>query len=388
MSPLADCTPEAEWLEQVARQQGIGEPTLLLCRPRFRIDEKVLRRQASQPEAIMPPSAYLERCVSESRISTGRAKMACHQSLFRRLADAGLEVDPAILVAIWGIESGFGTFMGGFNAIEALSTLSCRALGRQRFFVDNLVAALEIVERGIASAEGLLGSWAGAMGHTQFMPRSFLNYGISLTEGPPDIWSADPSDAIASAANFLVAAGWKAGEPVLSEAVLPSNFDLSVNFGNERRRLSEWENAGVSFLDVDAGLLAEMASRLILPAGAGGPALAAFENFDAIGNYNRSLNYQLAVALLARAVDGRGDIQASWPEAHHYLSRSETVELQRLLHLEGHDTGGIDGLVGPATRAAVQSVQVREGWPADGFPDRRLLLCLRQRHDVPSQSDE
>ena len=363
-----------------ARQQGIAEPVLARFASRTSLLDETLSRQQAQAEFLLSAADYMARAVSPQRIAGGRGALA---GTFEVLADIeqSRAVDRGILAAIWGIESGYGQQRGSFPVLDALATLS--ACGRRRdLFESELLAALRIIESGTARADNLVGSWAGAMGHVQFMPSSYLEHAVAFRgHGTPDIWSDDPADALASAANYLASHGWTDGLPWGFEVEFGSGFDLSLTGPATELSARAWQDRGIRLPDrINSADIGE--ASIIVPAGARGPAVLVTRNFHVLRCYNNSLNYALAVGLLSDGILGRGGLVKAWPTGIRPLSRAETVELQQLLSRRGYDTGGIDGIAGSSTIASLQAFQVSAGLVPDGRADQAALDRLRALADA------
>ena len=344
------------------------------------VNATVLERDAYQPEFVRPIWAYLDSAVSPTRIETGRAKARAHRGVLNRIEER-YGVDAETVVAIWGLESAYGAVMGDFRVIEALATLAHDGR-RQDFAEDQLLAALRILQSGDVAAGRMTGSWAGAMGHTQFIPTSFADYAVDFTgDGRRDIWAEDPADALASTANYLARFGWRRGAPTVVRVTLPEGFDYRLADGRTERAAADWRARGVAAAE-GGTIPAGEGVRLILPAGAEGPAWLAWPNFRVILRYNNATSYALAVSLLADriAADGARSLVSAlpWPRGMRPLSRGEKVELQRRLTALGHDTGGVDGIVGPDTRRAVRAFQQAAGLTPDGHVSARLLAAVRR----------
>jgi membrane-bound lytic murein transglycosylase B len=271
--------------------------------------------------------------------------------------------------------------MGTRSVIRSLVTLATEETRRSAFWQGELVAALRIVEAGDIAVEAMVGSWAGAMGHTQFIPSTYLAHAIDFDgDGRRDIWRSIP-DALGSTANYLKASGWKRDERWGEEVILPAGFDPARSGpGEPRRAWAEWQALGlVPTAVVPRG---GQPLQLILPAGIKGPAFLVGSNFRAILAYNTATSYALAVAQLADRLAGRGPLLASWPEGDKGLVRADREELQRRLTARGLDTGGIDGVLGAQTRNAIRRYQREASLPEDGHPSQELLERLR-RDGVP-----
>lgn len=339
------------------------------------INARTLELDGSQAEFTRTVGEYVERVVTKDRVALGKRK---YRNLARVLAEIERRygVDGRVVLAIWGVETNFGGFMGGTSVIEALATLAYD--GRRRNWAEReLIGALTILQSGDTRPENMEGSWAGAMGHTQFMPTSYLAYAVDFTgDGRRDIWAKDPSDGLASTANYLRVHGWRKGQPWGVEVQLPANFDYSTANIRPGRPISHWNAKGVRGLDGkpipnygNAGIWA--------PAGAGGPAFAIFPNFFVIKRYNNADTYAMAVGHLGDRIMGARGFSTKWPKGGRALTRSEKAQLQTLLTQNGFDTKGVDGKVGPNTIAAIRAYQRAQGLTPDGHPSLTLLQRLK-----------
>ncbi len=357
-----------------ARAAGISAATIDAAFSGVGVNARVLELDAFQPEFVRPIWEYLDRAVSETRIARGRALLADKAADLAAI-EAAHGVDREILLAVWGLESAYGANFGDIPVVESLSTLAYD--GRRRGFAEEqLIAALRILEAGDVTPARMVGSWAGAMGHTQFIPTSFLAYAVDFTgDGRRDLWAEDALDALASTANYLSRFGWEQGARAFVEATLPGGFPYGLADGR-RRAASEWRRLGVAA--AGGGPLPDAPAGLILPAGAAGPAFLTYPNFDVIKRYNNATSYALAVALLADEIAGRGGVRAPWPRTDRPLSRAETEEMQRLLTALGHDTEGVDGVIGPVTQGAIRAFQRSRGDAPDGYASATLLEALRR----------
>lgn len=338
-------------------------------------NDDVLRREAHQPEFTRPIWAYLDSAVSDTRIETGREMLREHARTLAAIEER-FRVEREVVLAIWGLESSYGRLRGTTPIIEALATLAHEGR-RQRFFEQQLIGALQILEAGDTTPEQMVGSWAGAMGHTQFIPTSYLAYAVDFTgDGRRDIWSDDPTDALASAAAYLQRFGWQTGQPAIVEVRLPRGFDNRL--AGSSRDVAAWRALGV---EAQRGqrLPGEGESTLMFPAGANGPALLAFRNFRVIKRYNNADAYAIAIAHLAHRLRGGEAFVADWPRDDRPLDADEREELQRHLQRAGFYQGEIDGRIGSGSLAAVRDWQLANGIAPDGYVSLALLQRMRRR---------
>lgn len=339
-------------------------------------DPAVLKADSSQPEFTRPVWEYLDGAVSSSRIGRGRVLLAQHSLVLERI-EQQYGVEAPILVAIWGLESNFGNNIGSHSVIRSLATLAYDGR-RQGFWRVQLLAALQILQNGDVSSERMIGSWAGAMGQTQFMPTTYNQHAVDFDgDGKRDLWGSS-TDALASAAHYLQASGWQRGQPWGFEVNLPNGFDYALADPDQRRTLAEWAELGVRPL-APTGAAASARASLQLPAGHKGPAFLLLDNFRSILKYNNSTSYALAIGLLADNLLRPSEVKGQWPRGERQLGRSERVELQELLTKAGFDPGPADGIIGANTRKAIRALQLQLNWPADGYPNGELLQQLRAR---------
>ena len=335
-------------------------------------DPSIVAADRSQPEFTRPVWQYLDGALSKQRVDRGQRLLHQHQATLEGI-EARYGVDRNTLVAIWGLESSYGQIMGDKGVIRSLATLAHEGR-RPGFAKSQLLAALEILQQGDVSADQLRGSWAGAMGQTQFIPTTYNTHAVDFDgDGRRNIWSS-AADALASAAHYLQASGWQAGQPWGFEVELKEGFDYAQADSSIRRSVAEWRRLGVS--GIPAGV-DEASASLLLPAGYRGPAFLVLDNFRSILRYNNSSSYALAIGLLSERFDGAGTVRASWPRGEQPLSRSERLELQERLANQGFDPGTADGIIGANTRNAIRGFQQQLGWPADGHPTQELLGRLR-----------
>ena len=338
-------------------------------------DPTVLEALDRQPEFVTPIWDYLAALVDDERIADGKAMLVQWREVLDKV-EADYGVDPATVVAVWGVESNFGRNFGSRPLITSLATLSCEGR-RQSYFRGEFFTTLQIVQAGHIAPERLTGSWAGAFGHTQFMPSTFMRVAVDFDgDGRRDLIDSVP-DALASTANYLKRAGWRTGEPWGYEVRLPAGFDASVAGRKARRPLAEWVRLGVRRVDGTPIAPDDTPAALLLPAGADGPAFVVFRNFDAIYSYNAAESYALAIAHLSDRLRGGGPFVTAWPTDDPGIGRHERRELQTLLLARGHDIGEVDGMIGSRTRQAIAAEQTRLGFEANGRAGRKILDALR-----------
>ncbi len=366
----------ARWIADfsaTARAAGISEATLQSAFDGVRFIPRVTELDSAQPEFTRAVWDYLDSAVSAQRIARGQDRLLQARPAIDAAA-ARYGVPAEILVAIWGMESNYGSNTGDIPTIDALATLGFEGR-REAWARGQLLAALKILQNRDITRAQMIGSWAGAMGQTQFLPTNFLAYAVDADgDGRRDIWGSLP-DVMASTANFLASAGWQAGRPWGQEVRLPPGFDFALADADVRQPASAWADQGVQSMD-GAPLPALADSTLLLPAGARGPAFLVGPNFRTLLRYNNSTSYALAVGLLAQGLAGGPAVQTAWPRDQPPLSRSQLLALQTALNARGFDSGTPDGTLGPATRSAIRRYQRSVGLPADGYPTLELLQRL------------
>lgn len=335
---------------------------------------KVVHNDRHQNEFTKTIWDYLDKAVSDDRITGGVAALEKHNNTLQRI-ETTYGVDAEIVTAIWGLESAYGAVRGDLPTLHALATLAYDGR-RGAFFEGELIAALKILQAGDATAETLRGSWAGAMGHTQFMPSSWHAFAVDFTaDGKRDIWSDDPTDALASTAAYLAGKGWIKGAPWGVEITLPPGFNYDLTTERVKKPVSEWQAMGVRLATGD-DLPDHGAASVLLPGGHKGAAFLIFQNFHVIESYNTADAYVIAVGHLADRLKGGGPILSPWPREERALSFDERVALQKRLTAAGFDTGGVDAKMGPKTVAALKAFQKAKGLVPDGFPTLSVLRAL------------
>ena len=340
---------------------------------------RVLELNANQPEFSRAIWDYLDSAVSDARISNGLNNGAANQALLNRI-EAAYGVDAEIIVAIWGLESSYGQILGNYDALSALATLAHEGR-RVTYGRSQLIGALKILDRGYASRPQLKGSWAGAMGQTQFIPTTYLDYAVDHDgDGVRDLW-ANKGDVFASTANYLSRSGYTANEPWGFEVTLPAGFDYASADKSNRKQVAEWAGLGIARADgtdMLTGLDLNARSYLIVPAGANGPAFMVFDNFRAILRYNNSTAYALGIGLLSDQIAGRAKpLSKAWPRSDRALSLTERKALQQALINKGYNPGPVDGVIGAGTRKALRNWQRDNGLPADGYASANVLASLQ-----------
>ena len=336
-------------------------------------DPRVRGADRNQPEFSRPFSHYVKRASGEDRAAIGRQRMAGMELELSRI-EATFGVPRDILVAIWGMESGYGASMGGQDVIRSMATLAADGR-RQAFAEDQLIAALRIIASGEWPRERLTGSWAGAMGQTQFIPANFLALAVdSDGDGRRDIWGSAP-DALASAANLLATAGWTRGEGWAVEVTAPEGFDFSVVETTKATPVA-WADMGLTRADGAPLAVRGPEASLIAPTGFRGPLFLLLPNHFVIRRYNNAVTYAMAGGLLADRISGRPGLVRDWPEEAP-LSLADRIAAQAALQAAGHDVGEADGVIGLKTRAALRAWQKARGLPADGYLSPEMVGLLR-----------
>ncbi|MCF6444741.1 lytic murein transglycosylase [Nereida sp. MMG024] len=356
-------------------RKGISQRTLDRAFDGVTYDAQIIKLDRNQSEFTKTIWEYLDSAASASRVKNGKDAVSKHARSLNAI-EARYGVDKEVVAAVWGLESAYGSFKGNTDTIEALATLAFDGR-RGAFFEEQLIAALKILENGDVSARGMKGSWAGAMGHTQFMPTSYLDYAVDFTgDGKRDIWSDDPTDALASTAAYLNRFGWVKGQPWGVEVKLPRGFDYTQASRKIKKMPSDWARLGVR--DMNGEPVRDFGNAsILLPAGAQGAAFMIFKNFSVIERYNAADAYVIGVGHLSDRLKGKPKIQANWPRSDRALKFSERKELQQRLTAAGFSTQGIDGKIGPNTINAVRAYQRSVGLIPDGYPSLAVLSKLR-----------
>lgn len=362
-----------ERLESQAIEAGVSSRTASEVLASAEYLERVIELDRRQPEFTTTFADYLNRRVNDERVSKGRELLQEHRKLLDRVTrETG--VPAPYLVAFWGLETNFGAYFGKMSVPSSLATLACDPR-RSKFFTEQLIAALQIIDEGSISPERMEGSWAGAMGHVQFMPTVFLRHAVDGDgDGRRDLWNSLP-DAMMSAGNFLQDLGWNGDYRWGREVLLPQGFDYKLADGR-KLPLEEWRKMGITDAFGNALANEPIKASLVVPAGHRGPKFLAYGNFGVIMGWNRSEFYAIAVGHLADRIAGAGKLQNPPPEDMPALSRDNILAIQEALNNEGFDTGEPDGIMGPNTRSAIRSYQSDKGLVADGYPGDAVLESL------------
>jgi membrane-bound lytic murein transglycosylase B len=359
-----------------AVRQGVPTATIDTAFRGLTPDSKVVDLDSRQPEFSLTYGKYVGNAVTPDRIVRGQQKLQQYRAL---LTDIEREygVAPQYLVAFWGVETNYGSYMGDFSALRSVATLACMTR-RQAFFGNETVQALRILASNHMTTQQMKGSWAGAMGNMQFMPSTFTKWAVDRDgNGRIDIWHSMP-DAFASAANYLRGVGFRPGLPAVDEVILPKGFPLDQADTTVDKPIRAWAALGVKRAGGGALPASDEPSQIILPAGWRGPAFILYPNFKAVMNWNRSTLYALSVAILAQQVAGGPTVMQAAPSDDEPLTRDTVVDIQTRLAKLGFYTDETDGLLGPKTRSAVRLFQKQAGLPADGHPTPEMVARLQR----------
>ena len=333
---------------------------------------RVIKSDRSQPEFTQTFSQYYGARVTDYRVTQGRNLMAKHAPMLARIqAETG--VPPQYLVSFWGLETNFGNYFGNLPIPSALTTLACDSR-RSAFFTKELIATLRIIAAGDVATDELVGSWAGAIGHMQFMPTTYLQHAVDADEDGRRDLLGSVEDALSSGAQYLASMGWQPGFRWGREVLLPEDFDYALAGSDNWQSLAQWSELGVT--DVFGNTIEPLAmdSAVLLPSGHQGPAFLVYPNFRVIMRWNRSEFYALSVGRLADRIAGAGELAVALPSAEESrFSTVRMVQLQKDLNTLGFDVGKADGVMGPATRKAIRAFQSQNGQLADGYPNDTLF---------------
>lgn len=379
---FADCKNTgsfSSWLRDFkakARAEGIRERTISAALSGVHLDSKIIRRDRRQGFFAQSFATFSKRLATDSRIKAGRRKIDKRRRYFKR-AEEKYGVPPEVITAFWALESDFGAGMGKYSILQALATLAydCR---RKELFTGELLDALRILDKGWVHPSDMIGSWAGEMGQTQFLPKHYLEHAVDFDgDGTRNLFASD-ADVIGSTAAFIKHLGWRRGEPWIEEVRVPAKLAWEKADATIRLPRSQWAAWGVR--DAKGGPLPndDLPASLLLPMGRKGPAFLAFPNFDIYTQWNNSLSYCITAAYLATRISGAGAPMKGRDRDIPFLPLKEAMEVQRRLKQRGYDVGKVDGVIGSKTRAAVRELQLKFGMPADAYPTPEFLRRLRQ----------
>jgi membrane-bound lytic murein transglycosylase B len=374
MLTQADFTACLDNFTTKAKAAGISPKTINNSLAKAELNTQVLQLDRKQPEFTTSFADYFNRRVTEQRVAQGRTLLAKHQDLLARV-EREYGVPAPYLLSFWGLETNYGSFFGNIPVIDSLATLACDPR-RSHFFTIELINALRILDEGAIAPEKMKGSWAGAMGHVQFMPSAFLQNAVDFDgDHKRDLWNSTP-DAMASAGKFLQSLGWQSNGSWGREVKLPKDFPFLEAGLKNSKPVSEWVALGVTRADNTPLPHANTTASLLVPSGHEGPAFLVYDNFNVIMRWNRSEFYAIAVGQLADQISGGGKLFQSPPENVPRLHRDQVIALQQQLNNKGFNTGTPDGILGPATRRALSEFQHKQGMIADGFPGTEVLGLL------------
>lgn len=367
---FAQCVSQ---LQLKAKQQGISQQTIDTTVANLSFVPRVIELDNQQPEFTTTFKDYYDKRVTDWRIKEGRKLYAQHSQLLRQLT-AKYGVPGQYIVAFWGLETNYGNYKGSMSVLNSLATLACDPR-RSEYFTQELMQALTLKELYQFADKDMVGSWAGAMGHTQFMPTNYLKYAVDGDgDGRADLWNST-TDALTSAANFLQQLGWKADERWGREVQLPKNYDFAFMGSKAKQSLTDWAELNIKQVNGKPLSTPDMQAALYVPAGHTGPAFLGYENFNVIMRWNRSEFYAIAVGKLADQINGGTGIFQSLPN-HPRLNREMVQQLQQKLTDEGFDVGKPDGILGRNSVIGLQAYQRKHGLIADGYPDNATFETL------------
>ena len=368
--PFPQCVAR---LQETARQQGFSETTIAELGAVKEL-QRTLALDRNQPEFVQTFAGYFNQRVTDFRIQRGREMLAQHRDFLDGLTRR-YGVPAQYLVAFWALESNFGRNIGKMPLLDTLTTLACDDR-RSTFFTGELFSALQLMDTYRFRAAQMQGSWAGAIGQTQFMPSAYLQFGRDGDgDRQVDLWHSW-ADALTSAAYYLQQLGWQPGLRWGREVRLPQDFPYHLSGIDNPRSLQDWQQLGVMQASGAPLPDAKVDAALLVPAGAEGPKFLVYDNFDVIMKWNRSQFYALAVGVLADRINGAGTLRRPPPPSQP-LTREQITHLQTELKSRGFDPGPVDGQLGPGTSRAIRAFQKSRKLPADGFADAELMGMLK-----------
>ncbi|WP_394130030.1 lytic murein transglycosylase [Shewanella maritima] len=360
-------------LKDKAKQAGISQQTIDTSVANLKFVPRVIELDQQQPEFTTTFGDYFGKRVTDWRVQKGRQLLQEHRELLNDLTKQ-YGVPGQYIVSFWGLETNYGSYKGKMPVLDSLATLACNPR-RATYFTNELIQALKLKEKYQFSDEKMVGSWAGAMGHTQFMPTNYAKYAVDGNgDGKADLWDST-EDALTSAANFLQQLGWKANERWGREVILPKDYDFTYLGSKNKQPLTKWAELQVTQANGQPLSTPDMQAALYLPSGHAGPAFLGYSNFDVIMRWNRSEFYAIAVGNLADRINGAAPLTQT-PPKHQRLSRKQVKQLQVALNDKGFDVGKPDGVLGRNSIAGLQDYQRSQGLTADGFPDEATFKSL------------
>lgn len=372
MQTFEQCKPK---LVRQAINTGVNAGLAQKVVTGLKYQARVIELDRKQPEFVQTFPAYFSKRVTDWRVNKGREMLAKHKHLLNTLTQQ-YGVPAHYIVAFWGLETNYGSYKGKMPVLDSLATLACDPR-RASYFTQEFIVALELMQRESLTTEQMVGSWAGAMGHTQFMPSAYKHYAIDGDgNNKIDLWNSE-EDALASAAHFLYNLGWTPGVRWGREVQLADSFDYSLTGRANKQSVSQWAERGVSKANGDALGQTDIEGYLVVPAGHTGPKFLVYDNFRTIMRWNNSEFYAIAVGQLADQVIGGKPLLTPLPDLPTY-SIQTIVELQHYLNEQGFDVGKPDGIMGPMTREGIRQAQRQLNFVADGFPSQALVALATQ----------
>lgn len=363
-----------------ARAAGVSANTYNAAFAGVRPDPTIIKSASNQAEFVRPIWSYLDSAISKKRLANGKEKLIQYRRTLDAI-EARYGVDRHIVVAVWGMESSYGAVLNNpkivKSVIRSLATLAYADNRRKKFGRQQLIAALKILERGDIDPAGMTGSWAGAMGHTQFIPTTYQAYAVDFDgDGRRNIWTSIP-DALGSTAAYLKKMGWQTGKTWGYEVKLSGNFNFEYADEKTQRTLADWQRLGVNRPSGRNFPRPSDKAVLFMPSGAGGPAFLLLKNFRVIKRYNNANAYALAVGHLGDRLRGGTTFTKTWPRDAKPLTRTQRKSLQKLLRTKGYYSGSVDGKIGPVSRAAIRRFQKSIGKIPDGYASTAILGRLQ-----------
>ena len=360
-------------LKVKARSEGLSEQTINTSVANLKYIPRVIELDNQQPEFSQTFGNYFNKRVTDWRVKEGRRLLAENRELLNQLTQK-YGVPGQYIISFWGLETNFGGYKGKMSVLNSLATLACDPR-RSDYFTNELMQALKLKEKYNFDDATMVGSWAGAMGHTQFMPTNYAKYAVDGDgDGKVDLWNST-ADALTSAANFLQQLGWKANERWGREVTLPDNYDYQYLGRKHPQALTQWSTLNITQTSGKPLSTPDMEASLYVPSGHTGPAFLGYDNFDVIMRWNRSEFYAIAVGHLADRINGAAPLKVSAPE-HGMFNRSDIKVMQAKLNELGFDVGKPDGVLGRNSIAGVQAFQRSKNLVADGFPDEKTFAAL------------